>query len=156
MKLGNNLRWLIAGIVALLLLGGGYLLLKGDNEAQSTNQSEASPTNPSINNSKKDIAGQTIVLEDAIKKIGMVCSGPDFEAECTWEGLKYTLSKPSDWSRDIKLRQQACDQGYINTGYLIVSDKSTWTISTDQNSDSVKLADALKGAGAIAEAIHYC
>jgi hypothetical protein len=108
---------------------------------------------------KKDVATtktKGISLEDAYKKIGMECSGPDFQATCSWNGISYTLSKPSDWNKDVQLRNKACDEGYINPEYLLASDDQSWRISTDQNEDTVKLTDALTEAGLKAKAVRYC
>lgn len=95
-------------------------------------------------------------LEEVFKKIGMRCSGPDFQATCSWNGKSFTISKPSDWNKDIQTRNKACDDGFINPEYLLVSDNKSWRISTDYNEDVVSLSEALTKEGVEAKAIRYC
>ncbi|MFA5871409.1 MAG: hypothetical protein WC858_01690 [Parcubacteria group bacterium] len=128
------------------------IILAGCSKGNKNNSQVSAPENKNF----AETTTEEISLEDAYRKIGMKCNGPDFQATCSWNETKFTISKPSDWKKDVELRNKACDDGYINPQYLLVSDNKSWHISGEQNEDVVKLTDALAGAGLDAKAIRYC
>jgi hypothetical protein len=96
-------------------------------------------------------------IETALDAIGADCDKPlRVETDCTWKGVAFTLDSPADWQQTADLRQQACDQGYVNTGYLIATDGESWFAAADYNQDTRALAIALQEAGLNADVQGYC
>ena len=141
-------------MVVIGLLVGGFLMFSSND---STDNTKSTKEQTSSNTQQKETQEEKISLEDAISTIGMDCkSSGAIESECTWNGKKYTLTKPSDWSKDESLRNQACDQGYINANYQILSDGSSFHFTTDFNEDLPTLETALNDASIDAKVIPYC
>lgn len=149
--------FIISGIILIAIVAiASYFLGTQKSKTLNTSSPNKSETENPTTTKEPGKETEKITLEDAIKKIGMECTGPDFEASCTWNGISYKVSKPSDWSKDQQLRNKACDQGYINPAYLITSDNKSWAISTDYDKDTNKLTEELVKNGIDAKIIRYC
>ncbi len=88
--------------------------------------------------------------------LGMSCQGSDVSMDCDWNGVRYEFMVPSNWKQDMNLRMQACNEGYINTGYNMVSDGSSWYATTDFEEDNTKLVNALNEIGFESQVVSYC
>ena len=95
-------------------------------------------------------------LAEAQAELGMECIGSDVSMECQWNGVEYDFYVPTNWQEDIKLRQLGCDEGYINPGYNMVSDGSTWYATTDFEKDNAALVTAFGKTSLEAKTIPYC
>jgi hypothetical protein len=147
---------IITVIVALLVIGASvfYFLTKEDGSATAKNNTGSS-TNTSQETQKE--TAPKVTLSSALSKIGATGSeGPVNGNTYTLNGVQYKFDEPSNWQTSLNQRKQACDQGYINTSYQIVTDSSTWFATTDNNSDYSALVTALKGAGINAKIASYC
>ena len=151
----NNISKVLVTVAILTIIAIGTYFLGIQNKSSNNTKPSDSKTENPVNKTAEPEA-KNVTLEDAIKNIGMQCSGPDFGATCSWDGVSYQLEKPSDWSREEQLRKKACDGGYINSGYAITSDNKSWTFSTNYNEDTTKLTDALVKNGIDAKTIRYC
>lgn len=140
-------------VTTAILLFVAAMTLSGCS-AKVNNDTSQSPAPKEV--AVEAVKQKVVSLEDAYKKIGMECKGPDFQAKCSWNGVSFTISKPSDWDKDVKLRNKACDEGYIDPQYLLVSDNKSWHISTDYHKDTVSLSEALVEQGIDAQMIRYC
>lgn len=146
---------IIGLVVALLIVGAGtfYFLTKEDSSTTTKNNAD-STTNTS--EAQKETAPK-VTLSGALSKIGATGNeGPVNGNTYTLSGVEYKFDEPSNWQTSLNQRKQACEQGYVNTSYQIVTDGSTWFATTDNNSDLGALATALKGAGINAEVASYC
>jgi hypothetical protein len=137
---------------------GGTVSCAGSGEpvasptlAETTSTSQAS-TQPSEKSSTAS-AHEPVTIEVALDAIGADC---DMPPHCTWRGTTFSLDIPADWQQSADLRQQACDQGYVNTGYLIATDGESWFAAAAYNEDTRALASALQTAGLNAEVQGYC
>lgn len=142
-------RWPVTTVILLFV---AVITLSGCSTVDNNASQSSAPKEVAI----ETVQQKGISLEDAYRKIGMECKGPDFQAKCSWNGVSFTISKPSDWDKDVKLRNKACDEGYIDPQYLLVSDNKSWHISTDYHKDTVNLSEALVKEGIDAQMIRYC
>ena len=95
-------------------------------------------------------------IVDAITAAGGECERAAGTAprNCTLDGVSFELTEDS-WQADAADRRRACDEGYVNTRYQLLTD-GDWTISTDQNADYLTIQDALAPHGINAEIKPYC
>lgn len=111
--------------------------------AQSTRTEQSDETTPATSASP----ASTQVAVDAasrLKDAGIACGGQQLvgDIDCTWEGKQITVST-GVWTDTAAKRKQACDEGFINTSYVVATDGDHLTITTDQNSDTQTLATKL-------------
>lgn len=86
-------------------------------------------------------------LSSAQELIGMECIGSDVSQECIWNDTKYGFLVPGNWENDRALRIEACEQGYINERYNIVTDKKTWYATANFEEENSALVDAFLEVG---------
>lgn len=148
---------IIGLIIALLIIGAGafYFLTKEDSSTATKNKGADSTANSSQETQQEET--RAVTLSSALSKIGATGNEEPVNGNTyTLNGVAYKFDEPSNWQTSLDQRKQACEQGYVNTSYQIVTDGSTWFATTDNNSDLGALATALKGAGINAEVASYC
>ncbi len=148
----------IVGGLILFALGTGACSSNNNNEKpESSSKKSLNTTSPQDIETANEESKQVATIDDSIAKIGMTCqSSGETEFTCTWNGKEYRLTKPTSWTTDESLRKQACDQGYINRNYQILSDEASFHIGTDFNEDLQTLNTALIGADAKVAVVAYC
>ncbi len=149
---------IIAVVLALIVVGAGafYFLTKKDGDTKATTTNSTSNTASTSQETKKE-AAPTVTLSSALSKIGATgAEGPVNGTTYTFNNVEYKFEEPSNWQTSLSQRKMACEQGYVNTSYQIITDGSTWFATTNNNSDLAALADALKGVGIKAEVASYC
>ncbi|MFW6026760.1 MAG: hypothetical protein ACOCRX_10505 [Candidatus Woesearchaeota archaeon] len=95
-------------------------------------------------------------LEEAQEKIGMKCIGSEASMDCDWNDAEYSFFRPEDWEEDRKDRIRACDEGWINEEYNMVTDGSTWHATTDYEEGNAALQEAFSDIGFDSEIVPYC
>ena len=96
-------------------------------------------------------------LGGALGEIGVTCRMPlSVESHCAWHGLKFSVRVPKDFAHDEELRSKACDQGYVDPSFLIATDGSGWTVTSDSNDDTRAVAQALASTGLEVNLEGYC
>lgn len=151
---------IVIGIVVLAAIGaaGFFILNKDASNGSSTasQQKNTAGTSPAEEQQSEETS-QAITIDDAIATANISCtSSGATESSCTFKGKEYTLTKPTDWDKDKELRKQACDQGYINSNYQILTGSNSFYFSTDYNEDLKTLSKALNDAGADVSLAAYC
>lgn len=154
----KNKTVIISIVVILLIVGAGvfYFLTK---DGDDTNTSAKNNTENTANSSQeaKQEEPKKANLSDALATIGATGNdGPVNGNTYTLDGVEYKFDEPSSWDTSMKQRQQACEQGYVNTSYQIATDGSTWFATTNNNEDLTPLVNALKGTGIDAKVASYC
>lgn len=94
---------------------------------------------------------------DVITEAGGTC-GPVTdrgEQDCELESVKFRLAGGESWTQDRALRRQACDEGWVNPQFLVLTD-GHWTITADHHKDLDTIRDALAGQGVTADTRRYC
>ena len=159
-----NNKLTIGIVVAVLVIGAGvffYLNSSDDTDNNtSANESTVTTSQPQsadeVEVTEQEVS-EDVSLEDALSEIGATGNeGPVNGTTYTFEGVEYKFDVPSDWGTSMNQRQQACEQGYINTGYQIATDGETWFATTDFNEDLAQLVNALSDAGIEAVVDSYC
>ena len=97
-----------------------------------------------------------ITLSEAQEKIGMECIGSDVSMDCAWSDAEYSFFKPANWESDKKERIRACEEGWINRKYNMVTDGHTWYATTNFEKDNAALQDAFSEIGFESEIVPYC
>ncbi|MGH7195292.1 MAG: hypothetical protein ACREGA_00765 [Candidatus Saccharimonadales bacterium] len=147
----------VAAIIAVVVI---VLVNNGNNPsktADQTNEPTAKTTQKTQPKSQPKQEAKAVTIDQAVAKISMQCqSSGATQSGCTWNGKKYTLAKPSDWSADQSKRKQACDQGYVNSNYQILTDSKSYYFTTDYNQDLQALSTALNKTGVTAHLAAYC
>lgn len=146
------------GVVILAVIGAAtfFFINKDDSDTSTDTNNSAQQQNITVAQEQESEAA-AVTIDDAMAKIAMSCqSSGATESTCTYQGKEYTLTKPTNWSNDGNLRKQACEQGYINSNYQILSDGSSFYFATDQNEDLQPLSTALNGAGVKVNVVAYC
>ncbi len=154
----KNKTVIISIVVVLLIVGAGvfYFLTKDKNNTDTTAKNDTSNTASSSQEAKQE-EPKKVSLSDALATIGATGNdGPVNGNTYTLNSVEYKFDEPSSWDTSMKQRQQACEQGYVNTGYQIATDGSTWFATTNNNEDLTPLVNALKGAGIDAKVASYC
>jgi hypothetical protein len=150
---------IIVGVVVLLALVAGvfYFLTKDNSNSNTTATNNTESTANSTRETLQNEATPTVTLSGALSTIGASGSeGPVNGNTYTLNGVEYKFEEPSNWNTSMSQRKQACEQGYVNTSYQIVTDGSTWFATTDNNEDYSALATALKDAGIEVKIESYC
>lgn len=147
---------IILVIVAVLIVGIGaiYAFSLGENNQPSAGTSnDANEVSQEAQNNNVS----AISIGDALSTIGAVGSeGPVNGNTYIFNDVEYKFEQPTSWDTSLSQRKQACDMGYINTSYQVVTDGSTWFATTNNNSDYAVLMNALKDVGVKAEIASYC
>lgn len=123
--------------------------------AESTTETIASHATPSPSAEEPAAAAPAGIVE-AITAAGGQC-GPvaeRTERSCTLNGVSFTLAE-TGWESQAADRQRACDEGFINTEYQLLSD-GRWTIAADYDEDYATIRSALAGQRVTAELRPYC
>jgi hypothetical protein len=154
----KNRSVIVCVVVALLVLGGGVFYFMNRDDSTSTN---TAINNTEVKTAETQVTRQeekkVITLSSALTTIGATGNaGPVNGNTYTFSGVEYKFDEPSNWQTSLSQRKMACEQGYINTSYQIVTDGSTWFATTNNNSDLAALVNALKGAGIKVEIASYC
>lgn len=63
------------------------------------------------------------------------------EQNCTYQGIAFTVG---DWASSKPLRKQACEQGYINPNYQVLTN-GDWYITTDDSANYAALRSEFGG-----------
>ena len=87
---------------------------------------------------------ETVSIDQALERIGADCYGSNQTKTCTFAGVEYRLDYVSNWDADQKLRNQACEQGYINDRLNILTDSKSWTLGTNHQAYLRTLHEALQ------------
>ncbi len=147
---------IIGTVVALLIIGSAvfYVLTKDKSDIGDAEENNTAGSSQSVEQADTPKEAN---LSDALATIGAAGNeGPVNGNTYTFSGVEYKFDEPSSWSASMNQRKQACEQGYINTGYQVATDGSTWFATTNYNEDLAALVNALKGAGIDAEVASYC
>jgi len=93
---------------------------------------------------------------DAITAAGGTCGTEAARGEqaCTLDGISFQFAADG-WTRQADARRQACDGGWINDAFQLLTD-GVWTIATDHNADLGTINAALSGRGILATTKDYC
>lgn len=91
-------------------------------------------------------------VADRLAAAGIDCHGQQFvgDVDCTFKGKKVTVSFTS-WAGTEALRKRACDEGYVNTGYVVAVANDRLTVSADYNEVTQAIAQRLD-----AQVVTYC
>jgi len=99
---------------------------------------------------------ETVSIDQALMRAGADCYGSNQTKTCIVAGVEYRLDYVSNWTADQALRNQACEQGYINDRLNILSDGKTWTMSTDHQANLRSMHEALQATGTQVMIMPYC
>ncbi|GEE00297.1 hypothetical protein nbrc107696_07430 [Gordonia spumicola] len=92
----------------------------------------------------------------AIKAAGATCKPGrrDGEFVCTLNGFEVTISD-TGWERETNARALACEGGYINPSFEVLTNGSWWA-ATDFDRDLAAVKSALAEHGAVGDVELYC
>ena len=99
---------------------------------------------------------ETVNIDQALERIGADCYGSNQTKTCTFADVKYWLDHINNWAADQEMRNQACEQGYINNRLNILSDGKSWTLGTNHQADLRTLQEALQTTGTKVMIMPYC
>lgn len=157
----NTAAKVAIGVVILVVIGAATFFFinrdSGDTSTDTNNSTQQQATTATETQEQESEQAAAVAIDDALAAIAASCqpSGAT-ESTCTYKGKEYTLTKPSNWSNDGNLRKQACEQGYVNSNYQILSNGSSFYFTTDNNEDLQSLSTALNNAGAEVTVVAYC
>lgn len=141
---------ILSGLILLALAVGACS--SNNKDEKQTGSSKTSQQTTSTEETKP-----VTTIEDSITAIDMKCQSTGAtESTCQWDGKTYIFDKPTNWSQNASLRKKACDEGYVNTNYQMLSDGASFTFTTDYNEDLQSLNTALSGANANVRIVGYC
>lgn len=138
---------IVYALIAVLLLSGLAWYILNTSE---TPDGEGAQNQQTLNQER------SMNLEEAQTKIGMECIGSDASMECTWNETEYGFMIPADWEDDRAKRIQACEQGYINDGYNMVTDGETWYATANFEEENSELVNAFDEIGFKSSVASYC
>lgn len=138
--------YIVLAFVALV--GIAWIVFGNFSDTTNTVTTEQS----AVNETQKEV----MTLSVAQETIGMECEGSNVGMDCKWNEIEYGFLVPASWENDQTKRVQACDQGYINESYNMVSDGSTWYATTNFEKDNTTLVGALNEVGFESRVISYC
>lgn len=142
-KRGAEMRQIVAAGVL------GFLVLAGCGNDSST--TARTPTTQPQTTTVKPPA-DTPSLEARLQTAGIDCHGQALvgNVQCTFNGERAKVSV-GGWAETEPERRQACEQGYVNTGYVVATDRDHLAISANQNATTQAIAKALG-----IEVVTYC
>lgn len=139
-------------IAFVAFVGVGWLVMRGLEETDSQGQDVMVMDQKS----EPEIQDENMDLSEAQEKIGMTCVGSDVGMDCEWNNTEYSFLIPVSWENDRAKRIQACQEGYINEGYNIVSDGESWYATTDYEEGNTALTSAFSKIGFENRVVSYC
>jgi len=145
-----------AVITGLLLVGCG----SGDAHTDTSGDTAGGPVEAvegaDALSSAGDAAGGSTDALGALEEAGAVCDpGEDpGDSECVLDGIEFVYAA-GGWEAERNDRQAACDLGYINDEYMVLTD-GMWSIYTDYDEQSDALREILAAQGVQADVAAYC
>ncbi|QJD51540.1 hypothetical protein SEA_EVAMON_45 [Gordonia phage Evamon] len=164
MKLTRGFLWTAAVLssLTLALVGcSGTETPNGADSTTSTSTTAATTTATSSTTAETSTTAGTstaeadLSMEDALTTAGATCNAGSRagEQDCTLNGVSFSLS--SDWSESATLRARACSEGYIDPGFQVLTDGTSYVFA-DYHSDYPAIASALKEQGVSTKTTNYC
>ncbi len=157
----NKTVLIVVVISALILAGvGATLLLTGKVYENNEERNEVADETVYVDTQEEEQTEVTeavpeeMTISKALNEIGATCD--DLITKCTYNGVEYSVNIPTDWINEVSLRQQACDDGYVNANYVLISDGETWYISANYDEEREALKTALLATGLEVVDIKYC
>lgn len=144
---GNDPFWGFAGKTMHKVTGdvaadAGYKTAYNSCESPTTPaKPEPSATSTETTSSRSTATGS---LTKRLQAVGIDCQGQQMvgDVTCNYQGKQVTVSTTS-WQGSKNERQAACDQGYINHGYVVATDEHNLTVAADDNTTTQAAAKAL-------------
>ena len=164
---------LIISIIVGVILGGFYYISQinnqetvqeefkketENNDVINESENKTKPNSENNSNDEKDsqLIANGMTLSEAQSKIGMECTGSDISMDCKWNNVEYSFYKPENWEKDKNKRIKACEEGWVNKKYNMVTDNATWYATTNFGEDNQKLQETFSEIGFDSEISSYC
>jgi hypothetical protein len=152
----------VGGVVVLGIIG---LAACGGEKTATTDPVQASPTAGATVAATQAVTPGSVVdaitvtsenVVQAMRQADFRCTPVDTGFTCVGDGGEIEVGVPHDWNADARLRQRACDEGYINTDYQVVGDGTTWYAAIDSHEEGVAIINVLAAAGYVTGFFDYC
>lgn len=138
------------GVMLILIASGVYLYKHNDKDATTVSDVN--------NDTKKEetltTPEETVTLSDALKEIGIEYSENTF----TYDGDQYSVSETTDYNESKATMRKACNEGYVNKDFLVITDGKSWFIAnvTGLNTSTIALNTKLVEVGLNSSVVKYC
>lgn len=151
------MRKTIASLAVAVAVAGGVAACSNNSDT-TTDDDNTPPSAAAAGTPAASTSSEGVSLTDALKAAGAQChdqsDGRPVEKDCTLNGVSFRLST-NGWKSEQSLRRQACDEGYVNSAFRVVTDGNA-VITAEENDDNQTIIDALEKHGATVREESYC